>query len=176
MSGNETNGASLKVHIFSMSCYQKKPSILGESRASRADSCVFQVSLKITSSLSYHSLKIRRRNNRGNLLVFAVLRWEDERVIESSSNLFESMQFWAYNGALISIWCPIFTSIEFTEVSTEIQCLVTKRMVPLWRYISSQWVGIRRNQAYWVKVEHPVPIAVSFRYRWKSRLPCHITA
>ena len=68
--GAKPSGASLKVHIFPMSWYQKKPSILGESRASRADSCVFQVSLKITSSLSYQSLKIRRRNNRGNLLVF----------------------------------------------------------------------------------------------------------
>ena len=61
---NETSGASLKVHIFQMSWYQKKPSTLGESRASRVDSCVFQVSLKITSSLSYQSLKIRRWNNR----------------------------------------------------------------------------------------------------------------
>ena len=113
--GDETSDASLKVHIFSMSGYQQKPSILGESRASRADSCVFQVSLKITSSLSYQSFKIRRRNNRGNLLVFAVLRWEDERVIESSSNLFESMLLCASNGALITVWCPIFTSTEFTK-------------------------------------------------------------
>ena len=83
-----------------MSGYQQKPSILGESRASRTDSCVNEVSLKIPSSLSYLSFKIRRRNNRGNLLVFAVLRWEDEGVIESSSNLFESMLLCASNSAL----------------------------------------------------------------------------
>ena len=120
--------------------------------------------------------RVRKRNNKEHLLVFAVLRWEDERVIESSSNIFESMQLWTYNGALISVWCPVFTSTEFTEVQRWFPLPGNKRVMPLWRYITSQWVDIRRNHEYWVKVEHPVPIAESFRYRWKSRLPCHIRA
>ena len=90
---SESSKSSIDRYNFVMSWNLKKLSILGESRVSNADSCVFQVSLKITSSLPYLCSKIRRPNN---AYFFMFSRFFGGKTVLSSNlsdNFFEEQCF-----------------------------------------------------------------------------------